>query len=103
MRLVGIGVVEGHDGIAKMPEGILHSLKDFRFISEEARNGLEIDACWWGGTPCPGNASICRGNVGEDFADRANAPRWDAPSVLLRRHGFGKARVALLLVGDLII
>jgi len=57
-----------------MPEGILHSLKDFRFVSEEARNGLEIDACWWGGTPCPGNATICSGNVGEDFADRANTP-----------------------------
>ena len=102
MRLVGIGVVEGHDGIAKMPEGILPSLKDFRFVTEEARNGLEIDACWWGGTPCPGNATICRGNVGEDFADRANA-LGGTPRVLLRRHGFGKARVALLLVGVLII
>ncbi len=54
LRLVGIGVVGGHDGIAKMPEGILHSLKDFRSVTGEGRDGLEIEASWWGGTQCPG-------------------------------------------------
>jgi len=73
LRLGGIGVVKGHDGIAEMREGILHSLQDFRFVTGEGRDGLEIEACWWGGTQCPGNAIICRCNVGEDFADRANA------------------------------
>src|SRR6266513_455824 len=56
LRLGGIGVVKGHDGIAEMREGILHSLQDFRFVTGE-------EACWWGGTQCPGNAIICRRNV----------------------------------------
>src|SRR2546427_6045197 len=73
LRFVGIGVVEGGDDIAKMREGILHSLKDFRFVTREARDGLEIEACRRDGPQCPGNALICRGNVGEDFADRSNA------------------------------
>src|SRR6266478_4669193 len=73
LRFVGIGVVEGDDGIAEMREGILHSLKDFRFVTREARDGLEIEACRRDGPQCPGNALICRGNVGEDFADRSNA------------------------------
>src|ERR1700686_2067595 len=100
LRLVGISVVEGDDGIAEMREGIFHSLEDFRFVTREARDGLEIDVCRWGGAQCPGNAIICRRNVGEDFADRANA-LGGTPSVFLDRHGFGKARVALLVVGDL--
>src|SRR6266850_1024940 len=73
LRFVGIGVVEGDDGIAEVREGILHSLKDFRFVTREAR---------------------------EDFADRSNA-LGRTPSVFLRRHGLGKAHVALLVVGDL--
>src|SRR6266705_4410191 len=81
-----------------MCEGILYSLQDFRFVTGEGRDGLEIEACWWGGTQCPGNAIICRCNVGEDLADRANA-LGGTPSVVLRRHGFGKAHVALLVVG----
>src|SRR5882762_4267712 len=44
LRLVGI--VEGHDAIAKMPEGILHSLKNFRFVTGEGRDGLESEASW---------------------------------------------------------
>jgi len=36
-----------------MAEGILHSLKDFRFVAGQDRDGLEIEASWWGGTQCP--------------------------------------------------
>ena len=100
LRLVSIGVVEGGDGVAEMREGVLHSLQDFRLVTREARDGLEIDACRRGGAQCPGNAIICRSNVGKDFADRANA-LGGTPSVLLRRHSLGQAHVALLVVGDL--
>ncbi len=86
---------------AEMREGILHSLKDFRFVTGEACDGLEVEACRWGGTQCPGNAIICRGDVGEDFADRAHTLS-GAPGVLLGWHGFGQARIALFVVRDLL-
>ncbi|PYU83209.1 MAG: hypothetical protein DMG51_12565, partial [Acidobacteria bacterium] len=42
----------------KMPERILHSLKDFRFVARERADGLGIKADWRGGTQCPSNAII---------------------------------------------
>src|SRR2546430_14669715 len=73
LRFVGIGVVEGGDDIAKMREGILHSLKDFRFVPREPRDGLEIEACRRGGPQCPGKAAICPRNGGGELAARCRA------------------------------
>ena len=101
MRLVGIGVVEGHDGIAKMPEGILPSLKDFLSAKRPVRALRSM----------PAGGAVPRAPAMPQFAavmwvktsPTERTPLGGTPSVLLRRHGFGKARVALLLVGDLII
>jgi|SRR2546430_12064875 len=57
----------------KMPERILHSLKDFRFVARERADGLGIEADWRGGTQCPSNAIIRRDDVPKHFAYRANA------------------------------
>src|SRR5205823_5976109 len=56
-----------------MPERILHSLKDFRFVARERADGLGIEADWRGVTQCPSNAIIRRDDVPKHFAYRANA------------------------------
>src|SRR2546421_11504980 len=90
LRLVGIGVVEGDDGIAEMRERILQGLKGFRFVARGGRDGLGIETSRWGGTECPGNAIVRRGDVRKHFAYGANA-LGRTPSVLLGGAGLGHA------------
>src|SRR6266566_2148434 len=54
LRLVGGGVMEGDDGMAKMRERILQSLKDFPFVARERADGLGNRSRLAGGTGVPG-------------------------------------------------
>jgi hypothetical protein len=73
LRLVGGGVIEGDDGVAKMRERIVPSLKDFRFVARERADGPGIEAGWRGGTQCPCNAIIRGDDVRKHFVYGANA------------------------------
>src|SRR6266568_8011253 len=67
LRLVGGGVIEGHDGIAKMRERIVQSFKDFRFVARNRADGLGP-----AGGAVPSNAIIRRDDVRKNFAYGAN-------------------------------
>src|SRR5438132_14094430 len=88
LRLVGGGVMEGHEGMAKMPERIPQSFRTFGLSPESV-------LMTWGSKPAGGryrsarsNAIIRRYDVRKHFAYGANACG-RTPGVSLSRHGLG--------------